>query len=93
MGSAILPASAPLGRARRRRAGRRRDVDLVGGGHRIAGTGEFLAGFISIGTIAEPPPEVARPLSQTVWSCWAPGNTATPRRHLIAWQVNDEAIG
>ena len=57
------------------------------------GMGEFLAGFVSIGAIAEPPPEVARPLSQTVWSCWAPGNTAAARRQLFAWQADDEAIG
>jgi len=32
--------------------------------------GEHLAGFISIGTIKEPPPRVRERLSQAVWSCW-----------------------
>lgn len=36
-------------------------------------TGEQLAGFVTIGTIAEAPP-VAKPvLPEQVWSCWMPG--------------------
>ena len=31
---------------------------------------EFLAGFISLGTISEPPPPARQRLSQDVWSCW-----------------------
>ncbi|TAL68383.1 MAG: nitroreductase [Burkholderiaceae bacterium] len=31
---------------------------------------EFLAGFISLGTIAETPPPARQKLSQDVWSCW-----------------------
>ncbi len=31
---------------------------------------EFLAGFISLGTVAEPPPPAKLKLSQDVWSCW-----------------------
>jgi nitroreductase len=31
---------------------------------------EFLAGFISLGTIAEAPPSARQKLSQDVWSCW-----------------------
>jgi nitroreductase len=38
---------------------------------------EELVGFISIGTAAKAPPEVHRPLAQTVWSCWpGAGNTS-----------------
>ena len=32
---------------------------------------EQLVGFVSIGTIANAPPEAQRPLAQTVWSCWS----------------------
>lgn len=32
--------------------------------------GEYLAGFISIGTIAQAPPQSREVLSQDVWSCW-----------------------
>lgn len=31
---------------------------------------EFLAGFISLGSIAEAPPPARQKLSQDVWSCW-----------------------
>lgn len=31
---------------------------------------EFLAGFISLGTVSEPPPPAKQRLSQDVWSCW-----------------------
>lgn len=34
--------------------------------------GECLAGFVSVGSIAEPPPEARAPLSSAVWSCWMP---------------------
>jgi nitroreductase len=34
--------------------------------------GESLAGFISIGSVLETPPDVTRPLSQEMWSCWTP---------------------
>lgn len=45
-------------------AGIARDVGL--------GDGEFLAGFVSIGSVLETPPEATRPLSQDAWSCWTP---------------------
>ncbi|BEP56794.1 hypothetical protein GmRootV118_40380 [Variovorax sp. V118] len=32
--------------------------------------GEYLAGFISMGTIREAPPQARETLSQDVWSCW-----------------------
>jgi len=32
--------------------------------------GEYLAGFISVGTIQEAPPQARETLSQEVWSCW-----------------------
>ena len=32
--------------------------------------GEYLAGFISVGTIKEAPPQARETLSQDVWSCW-----------------------
>ena len=32
--------------------------------------GEELAGFISVGTIAQAPPQPRETLSQNVWSCW-----------------------
>ncbi|MFS2056194.1 nitroreductase family protein, partial [Variovorax sp. CT11-76] len=32
--------------------------------------GEELVGFISVGTIAEAPPQPRETLSQNVWSCW-----------------------
>ncbi|WP_256734950.1 nitroreductase [Variovorax sp. dw_954] len=53
--------------------------------------GETLAGFISIGTIADPPPEAARPLSQTVWSCWSPqvALLRTAQRPRMAWNISD----
>ena len=35
----------------------------------VAGA-EFLAGFISLGSIAEAPPPARQKLSQDVWSCW-----------------------
>ncbi len=54
--------------------------------------GEFLAGFVSLGTIADPPPEAARPLSQAVWSCWSPGAAVPTRRNSFAWQVDDQDI-
>ena len=31
---------------------------------------EYLAGFISVGTIKEAPPQARETLSQDVWSCW-----------------------
>ena len=48
--------------------------------------GEYLAGFISVGSIREAPPEVREVLSQSVWSCWqgwqerppGPDNDADP---------------
>lgn len=33
--------------------------------------GEFLAGFITIGTVLQPPPEGRAALPGAVWSCWA----------------------
>lgn len=35
--------------------------------------GEYLAGFVSLGRIAEAPPERRDPLPGEVWSCWTPG--------------------
>ena len=32
--------------------------------------GEYLAGFISVGSIREAPPQAREMLSQSVWSCW-----------------------
>jgi hypothetical protein len=32
--------------------------------------GEYLVGFISMGTIRETPPQARELLSQNVWSCW-----------------------
>lgn len=42
--------------------------------------GEFLAGFVSIGSVLETPPEVSRPLAQDAWTCWYPlqQHAATP---------------
>ncbi|MDM0070023.1 nitroreductase [Variovorax sp. J31P207] len=34
--------------------------------------GEFLAGFVSIGSVLQTPPEATRPLAQDAWSCWYP---------------------
>ena len=39
---------------------------------------EFLAGFISIGRVAEAPPKPRQVLPAQVWSCWLPDN-ALPR--------------
>lgn len=60
------------------------------------GPHEFLAGFISIGTIAEPAPAVDRPLSQAVWSCWsapAQGSRSGARPAALAFTASDKAIG
>ena len=38
---------------------------------------EFLAGFVSIGSVLQTPPDVARPLSQDAWTCWSPARRAT----------------
>lgn len=60
------------------------------------GPHEFLAGFISIGTVAEPAPAVDRPLSQTVWSCWSSptqGARASARPAAWAFTASDKAIG
>ena len=42
---------------------------------------EQLVGFVSIGTVATAPPEAHRPLAQTVWSCWLPGDTLPAPPH------------
>ncbi|MDM0025267.1 nitroreductase family protein [Variovorax saccharolyticus] len=34
--------------------------------------GEFVAGFVSIGSVLETPPEVTRPLQPDAWSRWQP---------------------
>lgn len=34
--------------------------------------GEFLAGFVSIGSVRQTPPMATRPLAQDSWTCWAP---------------------
>lgn len=34
--------------------------------------GEFLAGFVSIGSVLETPPEASRPLAHDAWTCWTP---------------------
>lgn len=60
------------------------------------GPHEFLAGFVSIGTVAEPAPAVDRPLSQTVWSCWSSpvqGTRATARPAAWAFTASDKDIG
>lgn len=36
------------------------------------GRDEFLAGFVSLGTVREPPPEARLVLPGVVWSCWSP---------------------
>jgi nitroreductase len=33
--------------------------------------GEYLAGFISLGTVRNPPSPARTKLSQSVWSCWS----------------------
>lgn len=40
--------------------------------------GEFLAGFVSIGSVLETPPEISRPLAQDAWTCW----TRAPQKHV-----------
>lgn len=55
------------------------------------GAGETLAGFVSIGTIAAPPPDTSRPLSQTVWSCWSPPmarRSVASRQGGPAWNID-----
>lgn len=41
------------------------------------GEGEMLAGFVSIGSVLETPPDLSRPLSQEVWTCWQPARSTT----------------
>jgi nitroreductase len=58
--------------------------------------GEYLAGFIAIGTIVEAPPDAARPISQTVWSCWSPQlqDQRLPMRPApVPFEFDDEDIG
>ena len=40
---------------------------------------EWLAGFVSIGTISEPAPRARPAPSASVWSCWVPSGPATGR--------------
>jgi nitroreductase len=42
---------------------------------------EFLAGFISIGTIAKAPSSALRPPRERVWSLWAPVPLSTTQPH------------
>ncbi len=58
--------------------------------------GEFLAGFVSIGSIAEAPAQATRPLSQAVWSCWSPAGEAArrgARPASLTPDFDDEDIG
>jgi len=41
------------------------------------GEGETLAGFVSIGSVLETPPDLSRPPSQEAWTCWQPARLKT----------------
>lgn len=53
-------------------------------------TGEQLAGFITIGTIAEPPPATKTVLPGQVWSCWMPGGDQASSTGSADMQANGE---
>ncbi|RYX94425.1 MAG: nitroreductase [Comamonadaceae bacterium] len=52
---------------------------------------EFLAGFISMGTVAEAPPPKAHALPGEVWSAWRPAGDLPPQPGLFVQSTASEA--
>lgn len=59
--------------------------------------GESLAGFISLGTVAEAPPDARRAPPHALWRCWLPGTESPASRRVPTpadpGRFSDEGIG